>query len=143
MRPAPSRRSASPLKTGFLVLMTLLLGGGATVGGLWAAGVDIPFLKSKPDYTGMVAVPISTQRIPAYTRVTRDHLLIPEKSIPKYVYLPPEYVKAVGPSRRIQQDHGPRDGPRKASGLPVQGGGLPAQGDASGARRGHPRRQVR
>ena len=96
MRPATSRRATSPLKTIVLGMLTLLIGAAATVGGLWAAGVDLPFLKSEPDYTGMVAVPITTRTIPAYTRVTRDYLLIPEKGIPKYMYLPPEMAKQLG-----------------------------------------------
>ena len=41
----------------------------------------------------MVAVPITTRTIPAFTNVTRDYLLIPEKGTPKYLYLPPEMAK--------------------------------------------------
>lgn len=93
MRPATSRRAKSSLKTIVLGAFTLLSGAAATVGGLWAAGVDLPFLKSKPDHTGMVAVPITTRTIPAYTRVTRDYLLIPEKWEPMFTYLPTEMVK--------------------------------------------------
>jgi Flp pilus assembly protein CpaB len=93
MRPKGSRRSTSSLKTVALVLTALLIGGAATVGGLWAAGVDLPFLNREPDTRGMMKVPITTRKIPAFTNVTRDYLLIPEKGTPKYLYLPPEMAK--------------------------------------------------
>src|SRR5206468_843527 len=96
MRPAPSRRAASPLKTASLVMATLLIGGAAAVGGLWAAGVEIPFLRREPDHRGLVPVPITTRTIPAYTNVTRDYLLLPEKGIPNYMYLPPEMAQQLG-----------------------------------------------
>jgi Flp pilus assembly protein CpaB len=96
MRPATSRRAKSPFKTIVLGAFTLLIGAAATIGGLWAAGVDLPFLQMAQDHRGMVAVPITTRPIPAYTKVTRDYLLIPEKGVPKYLYLPPEITKQMG-----------------------------------------------
>jgi hypothetical protein len=51
----------------------------------------------------MVAVPITTRPIPAYTSVTRDYLLIPEKGVPKYMYLPPEMTKQMGLITRFDQ----------------------------------------
>jgi Flp pilus assembly protein CpaB len=96
MRPATSRHARSPFNAFALGAFALLIGAAATVGGLWAAGVDLPFLDAGPDTRGMVAVPLTTRPIPAYTKVTRDYLLIPDKGIPKYMYLPPEMVKQMG-----------------------------------------------
>jgi Flp pilus assembly protein CpaB len=93
MRPAASRRAKSPFKPIGIGASALLIGAVATVGGLWAAGVDLPFLRSGPDTRGMVAIPIAARPIPAHTKVTRDYLLIPEKGVPKYIYLPPEVAK--------------------------------------------------
>jgi Flp pilus assembly protein CpaB len=96
MRSAPSRRTRSPLKTFTLGVFALLVGAAATIGGLWAAGVELPFLKWGPDVRGMVAVPITTRDIPAYTKVTRDYVLAPNTGAPKYMYLPPAMAKQMG-----------------------------------------------
>ena len=46
--------------------VVLLVGAAATLGGLYAAGVELPFLKKAgPDYTGMVEIPLSGSAIPA------------------------------------------------------------------------------
>ena len=97
MRPATSRRAKSPLKTIVLGTLTLLFGAAATVGGLWAAGVDLPFLKSEPDHTGMVAVPIHDADHPGLSRGSRATTCSsPRRGLPKYMYLPPEMAKQLG-----------------------------------------------
>jgi len=88
--------SSSSYKTASLLLVTLLGGGIATVAGLWAAGVEIPFLKMGPDLRGKVAVPTNPRPILAYTKLTRDDLLVPETHLPRYMYLSPEDVKRLG-----------------------------------------------
>jgi len=88
--------SSSSYKTASLLLFTLLGGGIATVAGLWAAGVEIPFLKMGPDLRGKVAVPTNPRPILAYTKLTRDDLLVPETHLPRYMYLSPEDVKRLG-----------------------------------------------
>jgi Flp pilus assembly protein CpaB len=88
--------SSSPYKTASLLVVALLGGGIATVGGLWAAGVEIPFLKRGPDVRGKVRVLINPRPILAYTKLTRDDLLVPETNSPKYMYRSPEEVKRLG-----------------------------------------------
>jgi hypothetical protein len=91
--PLRSGGSSSPYRTPALVFAALVGGVVATVGGLWAMGVDIPFLRREPDVRGMVAVPTNPRPIPAYTKVARDDLLVGETRRPRYMYLAPEAVK--------------------------------------------------
>jgi Flp pilus assembly protein CpaB len=60
--------------------MALLVGGVASIAGLWATGyVSLPFLqRTGTNQDGKVQVLMSGVAIPAYTLVTRDHLLNPE-----------------------------------------------------------------
>jgi Flp pilus assembly protein CpaB len=96
MNRVSARRSTSSYQTASVVLVGLLCGGVATVIGLWAAGVDFPFLKQGPDTRGKVPVPTNPRPIPAYTKITRDDLLVPETGQPRYMYLPPADVKQLG-----------------------------------------------
>lgn len=66
----------------------------ASLPGLWLAGLlRIPWLAEKgPDYRGMIAVPVSAQRIPRYTRITRDHLWDVQKMRLAVIHLPPGQV---------------------------------------------------
>jgi Flp pilus assembly protein CpaB len=45
-----------------------------------------------PSYKGLVAIPISAAPIPAYTRLTRDHLWNPKTNSLSMIYLRPEQV---------------------------------------------------
>jgi Flp pilus assembly protein CpaB len=65
-----------------------------TVGALWALGlVDLRFGKATAaSHEGMVAVPISGQSIPMYTRVVRDHLFDPKTQSLQILYLRPEQI---------------------------------------------------
>ena len=64
------------------------------LGILWGLGVlDLARLRStEPSTAGLVAIPTAARRIPAYTRVTRDHLWDPKNNRLAAVYLPPRAV---------------------------------------------------
>lgn len=60
---------------------------------LWYFGLlRIPGLGGKPSYAGMVAVPVSAQRIPRYTKITRDHFWDPQKMELAVVHMRPEQM---------------------------------------------------
>lgn len=87
------RRGPSPLLIVMLVVLTLLFGTGGTIGGLYYAGVDLPFLKHQEDHTGQVAVPAVAVPVPANTRITIAHLVDPQTKQMKWRYLPPKAVE--------------------------------------------------
>jgi len=64
------------------------------VGTLWGVGViDVSRLRStEPSTAGLVAVPTVARRIPAYTRLTRDHFWDLKNGRLTFVYLPPRSV---------------------------------------------------
>ena len=87
---APRRPGAKPpivpIAIGVSVVALLVI--------LWNAGflsLDA-FRSNQPSTAGLVAVPTPSRVIPAYTRVTRDHLWDPRVSQFSFVYLPPEAV---------------------------------------------------
>jgi len=91
------KRAPSMFRRVVLTSLALLIGGGATVGGLWAAGlVELPFLNAKPVVQGLppgwVEVPTSGGAIPAYTKLTRDHVWDPKKGHFSVVPLPKEAI---------------------------------------------------
>jgi Flp pilus assembly protein CpaB len=100
------RRSGFP----FLLIVLGLLGLAAG-GGLWATGGSFDFLGSvvraqeEPDGPGpgQVAVPISATTIPAYTRVTRDHLLRTDTLDVAILYLDAERVEELGILTRVTE----------------------------------------
>ena len=61
---------------------------------LWNAGfLDVSIFRSnEPSTAGLVAVPTPSRAIPAYTRVTRDHVWDPRNNRLSVVYLPPQAV---------------------------------------------------
>lgn len=61
---------------------------------LWGVGViDLSRMRSKePSTAGLVAVPTAARRIPAYTRLTRDHFWDLKNGRLTVVYLPPRSV---------------------------------------------------
>jgi Flp pilus assembly protein CpaB len=61
---------------------------------LWGLGVlDLSRLRStEPSTEGLVAIPTAARRIPAYTRLTRDHFWDPRTGRLTVVYLPPRAV---------------------------------------------------
>lgn len=84
----------------FFGVALLVLGIVATLGILIATGnLDVPFLRSKEvrpgPPPGMVPVLLSVKPIPAYSRVTRDHLF-DSKGQPKIFYLSPEDIAKKG-----------------------------------------------
>lgn len=88
--PPPRRRSGW---TGWLVggtLFTLLLGGGI-LATLWLFGVNLnPFAGETAEDPFMVRIPINAQPIPAYSRVEREHLLLPSGGGIAFQRVPPD-----------------------------------------------------
>ena len=119
MRPNPSRRARSPLNSIMLGTLVLLFGAAATIGGLWAAGVELPFLKSGPDTRGMVAVPLATRMIPAHTKVNARLPAHSRQGAPEIPVFAPGDGQANGGDHRLRTDHRPRARPREAPGLSV------------------------
>jgi Flp pilus assembly protein CpaB len=77
MRNAPARSSV--FTSVLLAAAVLVVGVVGTVGALWYMGVPIPFLsRARAAYVpaeGTEAVYLSTKEIPAYTKITREHIL--------------------------------------------------------------------
>ncbi len=89
-----TRRRSSPWLTLFLMLGVLVVGGVGTIGTLWYTGmVQLPFLASPVNtYEGKVQVLMAGTAIPAYTAVTRDHLVDPKTKLAASFWLAPEQV---------------------------------------------------
>jgi len=96
-----TRRRRSPLLAVALVGLALLTGGAGTVGTLAAMGeVDLSFLPffNKPVVEenvippGSIAVPVSAVEIPAYTKITREHLFNAAKRDFAVVYINREQI---------------------------------------------------
>jgi Flp pilus assembly protein CpaB len=66
------------------------------IGGLWIGGVIDPIRlfrgSGEPSHRGQVAIPVSAMVIPAYTRITRDHLWNPTTHNFAVIYLRPEQI---------------------------------------------------
>jgi hypothetical protein len=94
-------KSAGPstLSTLFLAAAVMLVGTALTVGGLWYVGwLNLPFLNRPRDAgppEGTVPVYLSVKEIPAYTRVTREHLFDAAEN-PHFFHLPPADVEQRG-----------------------------------------------
>jgi hypothetical protein len=100
MRPVRSRSQGIPLKSvallGCVLVPTAALGAVAT---LWGMGeIDLPFLnRGEQIPAGSVAVVVSApmpngKPIPAYTKLTRDHVWDAKKGRLACDYLPPEKI---------------------------------------------------
>jgi Flp pilus assembly protein CpaB len=78
-----------------LAILAALLIGGGTLASLWAMGY-VNFAKltasSGPNRGDKIPVLMAGQDIPAYTRVTRDHLISPETKEAANFWLAPEQV---------------------------------------------------
>ncbi len=89
----------SPVGPALLGMGLLVLGVVGTVGVLWGLGkIELPFLARHAEYTppeGAVPVFLSLKPIPAYTRVSRDHLFTASGQ-PKLFYLPGAEVEKRG-----------------------------------------------
>lgn len=70
---------------------------GVVLVGLWMFGVFDPlskmlFAPREPSHRGQVAIPVSAVGIPAYTRITRDHLWSAKEGNFAVIYLRPDQV---------------------------------------------------
>lgn len=97
MRSIKRRTILAPilLSTGLLALGIV-----GTVGTLWALGkIDLPFLSARPARfrppEGAKAVFLRLKPVPAYTRITREHLFQPSGE-PKLLYLTPKEIQERG-----------------------------------------------
>jgi Flp pilus assembly protein CpaB len=61
----------------------------AVLGLMWGLGLINPFASEQPSTAGLIPVPTLAKRVPAYTRVTRDHLWDARIQRLSVVYLPP------------------------------------------------------
>ncbi len=79
--PYKHKRGWSVLAKSALIVLTVVVGGVGTVGTLWAMGeIDLPFLNRAPSVPpGYRLVPVSGAAIPAYTKLSRDHVWNPQK----------------------------------------------------------------
>lgn len=97
-----TKQSGSWWKILLLMAAALLIGGAGTVGTLAATGTvdlaSLAFWRTKPLEEprippGAVAVPISARPIPAYTKLTRDHLFNAKTGKFAFVYLMPDQLQ--------------------------------------------------
>lgn len=93
MTPYSARRSGSLALPRFAAsgALVVVLGILALWTILWAFGV-VGGRPAEPSTAGLVAVPTLSQRVPAYTRILRDHLWDPRNQRLSVVYLPPGSV---------------------------------------------------
>lgn len=75
----------------FLVVGVLLITGGGVFGSLWAAGY-IQFGPQEPSREGQIAFPATAQPIPAFTRISREHLINPQTNDLHVIWLPEHLV---------------------------------------------------
>ena len=96
MSPLTRRRpGGSPsFLSGPLIALSVVVSVAVILEGLWAFGLlDLSrFRSSEPSTAGLVAIPTPGRPIPAYSRVTRDHLWDPKRNRLSVVYLPPGAV---------------------------------------------------
>jgi hypothetical protein len=97
------------LKTFSLILLTLFFGGVATIGSLWALGIVDPLALWRPKAPSRppsgIPVLVSGRAIPAYTRITREHLVDPKTGDLAIRYLSPKTIeeKELIPANKIDQ----------------------------------------
>lgn len=97
MRNAPARTPVlSSLLLAFAVLVVGITG---TIGGLWYMGVPIPFLtRAQAEYVppeGTLHVYLTVKEVPAYTRISREHLFDGSGKA-KFLWLTPEDIEKSG-----------------------------------------------
>ena len=96
MIPYTQRRPGSPSTffAGPTIGLAVVLSAVVVFGTLWGFGlIDFSKLRSsEPSTAGLVPVPTAARRIPAYTRLTRDHFWDLKNNRITVVYLPPRAV---------------------------------------------------
>jgi hypothetical protein len=96
MSPFSRRRPGGPpsVFAGPMIALAVVVSAVVIVSTLWAFGLlDLSrFRSTEPSTAGLIAVPTPGRTIPAYSRVTRDHLWDTRRSRLAVVYLPPRAV---------------------------------------------------
>ena len=90
----PRRRNGGWTVGGPAALLIVIAALTIALIGLWRFGlITVPAFRSTQASTaGLVPVPTPARAIPAYTKVTRDHLWDPKSSRLTFIYLPPQSV---------------------------------------------------
>lgn len=94
MSPVAPRRpgGSSTLFAGPTIALGVVLLAAVMLGTLWGFGL-LDFSRStEPSTEGLIAVPTTARRIPAYTRLTRDHFWDVRNNRLTVIYLPPGAV---------------------------------------------------
>jgi hypothetical protein len=88
------KRRMSRLAIAVLAVGTIVFGGVGTVGTLYALGhIDLPFLhRTEQLPPGWLMVPVSGGEIPAYTKLSRDHIWDPRKGQFSTVPMSPDTI---------------------------------------------------
>lgn len=91
------RRPGSPstLLAGAPIAVAVMVSAVVILGTLWGFGLfDLSRFRSadEPSTAGLVAIPTAARRVPAYTRLNRDHFWDPRTNRLTVVYLPPRSV---------------------------------------------------
>jgi Flp pilus assembly protein CpaB len=94
MRSFDQRRSTVPRPAASIVLTAVLVSVAVALAVLWGLGViDVSkFRTAQASTAGLVAVPTAARTIPAYTKITRDHLWDPTNGRLTFVHLAPNSV---------------------------------------------------
>lgn len=97
MSALPSRRPGGPsiLSNGPMIALAIIVASAVLLGTLWGFGlIDLSRIGSTPEPStaGLVAVPTITRKVPAYTRLTRDHFWDVRNNRVTVIYLPPRAV---------------------------------------------------
>lgn len=96
MSPVAPRRPGGPSSflTGAPIALAVVVSAVVIFGTLWGFGlIDLSRMRStEPSTAGLVPVPTAARRIPAYTRLTRDHFWDLKNNRLAMVYLPPRAV---------------------------------------------------
>jgi len=91
-----AKQRRTPLASRLMLPGLVVLGLGGTLAALWAAGIVKLPSHDRGLYVPPHAVPVllSAQNIPAYTRITREHVWNPQKGGLEVTYLDPAYVSS-------------------------------------------------
>lgn len=116
----PENRRRSRVGTVPMTFVAFAIGAVVVVGGLWIAGVDLPFLSRGIGFH--VAIPINAREIAPYSRVSREDLWDPQLKSLAYLRLPPQKVigmSLLGRNPQGQEVRGPITQVIDQDGVPI------------------------